>query len=285
MKTRISAFICVLVLMLIAACTYNPVEFQAELDSLSVFPKYFCSGQTVLISFEGKFADKVQINKSNGDLLLEMLSPPQPPDEFGPWYGSGTTPPMRKEWLPLSIVVHSDILNKDFTIPFPGHKLINIDQQGWAGIYHSSEELLIGLPYNEHVASSQEYDSETDSMITVPHNDIKQDFNGFRWNIPYEHSSRATIVKIVNWGQRTMTFTINGIPGEFRLNPGQESAEFQVFTHPSGVIEARYDPPEPRTIARETGTYTKPANEHYSRTEVYEMHVSAISLLIRCGDE
>lgn len=283
MKTRFSAFICVLMLILIVACEYHPVEFQAELDSLSVFPKYFCSGQTALIQFEGKFADKVIILKSDRTPLLTMVNT-QPSDENFGWYGSGITPPMRKEWLPLSIVVHSDDLNKDFALPFPHHKFINIDQPGWAGIYQDTEEIAAGPPYNEHVASSQEYDSETGEIISVKHYDVKQDFIGFRWRIPFEHSSRATLMKIVNYGTRTMTFTINGIPGEYQLNPWQQSVEFQVFTHPSGVIEARYDPPETRIIGKQKGEYTKPENEHYSYIDLYRRHVSAISLLIRCGD-
>jgi hypothetical protein len=284
MKTRFSAFICVLMLMLIVACTYDPVEFEAEVESITPYPKYYCTGEEITISFESKFADKVTIRKRDGTLLLEMIRPnPSEPQIW--WHGRAKTPPMREEWRPLSVVVRSDQLDDEFGIPFPEHKLKNIDQPEWAGIYQDTQEILSGQPYNDHVATTQEWDSELEEVISVKHYDVKQDFCGFIWWIPYEHSDRATLMKIVNYGTRTMTFTISGIPGEFQLDPGQQTAEFQVLKHPSGRIEARYDPPETRIIGRQKGEYSKPENEHYSYTDLYQMHVSAISLLIRCGDE
>lgn len=270
-------------LVCLSACTFDPVEIEAELRTLTVFPKYFCSGQTALFSFEGFLVDEVNIYKRDQSLLLNMISPPQPGDEPARWNGSGITPPMERDWLPLTVNFRSNIFGEDETYPFPSHEFVNIDEEEWAGIYQDTTELS-GEPYHEHTANSQEYDSESESVIQVPHYDVKADFYGFRWRIPYEFSSRATLVKIMNLGQRTMTFTISGVQGEYRLAPNQQSIELPTFSHPAGIIEARYDPPETRLIGKQKGEYTKPENEHYSYQDLYVEHVSPLSLLVRCGD-
>lgn len=212
-----------------------------------------------------------------------MISPPQPSDEPARWDGSGTTPPMERDWLPLTVNYRSNILDEEETYPFPPNEFVNIDEVEWAGIYQNTTELS-GEPILEHTANSQEYDSESESVINVPHYDVKADFYGFRWRIPYEFSNRATLVKIKNLSQRTMTFTISGVQGEYRLAPNQQSTELPTFSHPAGIIEALYDPPETRLIGKQKGEYTKPENEHYSYQDLYSEQVSPLSLLVRCRD-
>lgn len=50
-------------LLCFSACTFEPAEIEAELRTLKVFPKYFCSGQTALFMFEGFLVDEVSIYK------------------------------------------------------------------------------------------------------------------------------------------------------------------------------------------------------------------------------
>lgn len=283
MKTLFYALLGIMVLF-ISGCAYTPQQLEAELNSLEASPKYYCSGESLHFTYEGLAVDKVTIKKNDGSLLLEMINQNQSGEGQIPWYGEGDTPPMKKEWLPLMIVFHSNSLDKDYPFPFPPNLIVNIDDEQWTGFYQEPIELTNTLPYTELSGVSQEYDSESGEVININHYDVYQDFNGFRWDIPNEFGARATLVKIKNLGQRTMTFHISGVQGEFTCSPGHDII-LSEFKHPAGAIFAYYDPPEKRLIGKQKGEETKPTNEHYSYEDLYRRQVSAINLMVRCSDE
>jgi len=262
-------FAVVVSLLLFTSCIYRPFIIGPEvgIKEVTYYPKYFCSGETIHFSYEGVNINKLQIKKADGSILLEMLGES----------GSNKTPPMRAEWLPLSVKGFSDYGNRTQSLE---GKIINIDDPTWAGPYWSVREMREGEPSLDHIATVEEWDTETSSIVNVKIYEVYQNFTGFAWQFPLmEFSTRAALLSTRNDGNETLTFGLPG--GNTQLSPGQ-TASIANYPYPPFVIYAQYSSPRKKLIAIQKGEYTKPENEHFSYQNLYEETKYPLSLELIC---
>jgi hypothetical protein len=259
----------VVLMTLLTGCIYRPFVIGPEVGirEVSYFPKYFCSGEKIYFSYEAININKLQILKSDGSVLLEMLGDT----------GSNESPPMQAQWLPLSVKVLTDYGDKSESL---AGKIVNIDNPTWAGPFLSVIELREGDPIFEHIASVEEWDTETSAIVTVKIYKVWQDFIGLEWQIPIlEFSPKAALLSARNDGNERMSF---GLPGDWvQLSPGQ-TAPIENYPYPPVWIKANYLSPKRKLIAIQKGEYTKPENEHFNYQNLYQTPGYPLSLEIVC---
>ena len=274
--------VCCLIVSITAGCTYKPVLLGPEvgIKEVKYYPKYFCSGESIFFEVKGININKIRIQKVDGSNLLEMLGES----------GMGTTPPMRAQWLPLSVKVFSSFGNREESLE---DRIFSIDNESWTDIYMSSSEILEGNIILDHVENVQEFDSATNSLVDLKIYDVYQKFAGFQWEIPLtDFAIRAALLEVKNEGVQSLVFRLPG--GDQTVPPGQ-SASISGFPYPSGRITARYasvpqicplSPPtnEPwcRLVGRQKGERTKPENDHFTFQPLYAENKYPLRLKVIC---
>ena len=257
-------------LLMIVGCIYRPIPLigpEVGIREVNYFPKYFCSGETIYFSYEGVNIDKLQLKKADGSLLLEMLGES----------GSNETPPMQAQWLPLSIKIFTNWGNRSESL---AGQIVNIDDPTWVGPFISIRESTEGEPIFEHIATIDEYDTATDSIISVKIYKVYQMFIGLTWQLPLlDFSPKAALLSARNDGNETLSF---GLPnGYTQLSPGQ-TAPIANYPYPPLRINANYMTPKKKLIAIQKGEYTKPENEHFMYENLYRVPNYPLSLELIC---
>jgi hypothetical protein len=252
----------------IGSCIYDPPLLGWN---VWIRPTNFCSGETLFLNFvQQEGLQSVQLRASDGTQLVTI---PQ---------GStcGVTPPMRREWLPLSVHVKTKAGEFDRSL---ADALKCIDEETWVSC-KSAHELRDGSRTLRLVGEVTELDEATQTRVTVNLYEIWENFEGFAWDLSFsDFGARARVVRLRNDGTRRMRFDAPGWGGfVFQLDPGQESAAIFPPRWPSTHIEARYDTPEPRLTGYQKGEITKPENEHFWILSAYEVQISNLALLVVC---
>ena len=269
-------------IIFIASCTAivddhskDPLSFlvptppKPEVKEAYLDPQYFCSGETLYLTWKTKNIDKIELlDKDNNTLFETTLAS-----------GTASTPPIHRDMLKLKVKGYARDKHKTYIV----HDLWNIDEAHWTEKIPSTKELFIPNSRRLEYIGEEEVINSEGETVRIPIYKIFFTYTGFSWNL-YElnFSQRAKMEGIENCTDEEMRFSISHSGEEIQLVSNQQ-ADFQNLVSPVGV-SAYYLEPKEEFYGYQIDDITKPETEFLHIDQIRQPKSAKMRLRVICEE-
>jgi hypothetical protein len=249
------------ILVISAVYLFGGTCEEPEVLKSEFHPKYVCTDETSLFTWETDNIDRIEISDRDGDLLMET----------GRSSGSWETPRLNDDIVPFSGRGYVDGEGRTYSL---GNLLLLSDNPAWVSYETkvTDGQLTYGPP--KYVYQEEQVDG---SVVTVEWETVYRTVNEYIWRVPAsDFSTRARVIKIENRNNEDFYIGAGGSLSE-TLVSAHAALDIQSPFFPGVDWHARRPNPQPVAVGRHRVGTGKEGVEIYSTPARRE-----IALFVRC---